>query len=92
MKHLKTGIIVAIKERVKDDGKMIKLWNEEINVLRMIENRIPHLTTSTFFGTIDEPFTEIKDKFIIVEWIEGIFIFLYYLFILFLNYFTKLIT
>jgi serine/threonine protein kinase len=65
MKHLKSGIMVAVKERLGLDPKLIEAWSEEINVLKMINQKIPTLTTSRFINTLD------NEKYILIEWIEG---------------------
>jgi hypothetical protein len=71
MKHLKSGIIVAIKERLREDKYMVEEWKKEIKILEMIEKKIPHLTTARFVGTLNETTTNSKEKYILIEWIEG---------------------
>ena len=71
MKHLETGIMVAVKERVRDEEFYVKSWKEEINILEMIEKRIPDLTTSKFIGTLDDSISNSKEKYILIEWIDG---------------------
>ena len=87
MKHLKTGIMVAVKERLRNEEKMIKEWKKEISVLEMIDKKIPDLTTSRYIGTLDEKMSNTKEKYILIEWIEGklFFFILFYhsLFLLF---------
>ena len=71
MKHLKTGIVVAVKERLSDNENLIKEWKKEIKTLEMIEKKIPDLTTSRFIGTLDDSISKSKEKYILIEWIEG---------------------
>ena len=76
MKHLGTGIMVALKERVKDEEAYVNAWNEVIKILQMIEKKVPNLTTSRFVGTLDDSITNSKQKYILIEWIEGLILFL----------------
>jgi serine/threonine protein kinase len=87
MKHLKSGILVAVKERVKDDQVYVNAWNEEIKILQMIKKRIPDLTTSRFIGTLDDSVSNSKNKYILVEWIEGFIFMTLFLFIFLKNFF-----
>ena len=63
--------MLAVKERVKDEEILVNAWKEEIKVLEKIENRIPNLTTSRFIGTLDDSISKSKEKYILIEWIEG---------------------
>ena len=72
MIHLNTGIMVAVKERVKDEEMYVNAWKEEIKILEMIEKKVSYLTTSRFIGTLDDSISKSKEKYIIIEWIEGI--------------------
>ena len=89
MKHLKTGIMVAVKERVKDDKVHVNAWKEEIKILEMIEKRVPDLTTSRFIGTLNDSISNSKEKYILIEWIQGQFYF-YFIYFLFLFKFVLL--
>ena len=71
MVHLKSGVMVAVKERVKDEKIYLKAWKEEIKCLKMIQERIPNLTTSRFIGTLNDSISKSKQKYILIEWIEG---------------------
>ena len=77
MAHLKTGIMVAVKERVKVEEKYSVAWKEEINILEMIEERVPNLTTSRFIGTLDDSISKSKEKYILIEWIEGYYFYFF---------------
>ena len=82
--------MLAVKERVKDEEILVNAWKEEIKVLEKIENRIPNLTTSRFIGTLDDSISKSKEKYILIEWIEGeiiIFIFILIIFFFFIFYF-----
>ena len=35
MKHLKTGIMIAVKERVKEEQMYVSAWKEDINILKI---------------------------------------------------------
>ena len=63
--------MVAVKERVRDEEIYLKAWKEEIKILEMIEKKIPNLTKSRFIGTMDDSFSNSKEKYILIEWIEG---------------------
>ena len=76
MKHLKSRIMVAVKERVLDEELHVKGWKEEIKILKLIEERVPDLTTSRFIGTLDNSISKSKEKYILIEWIEGFYLFL----------------
>ena len=73
MKHMNSGILVAVKERVKDEEFYVSAWKEEIRILRLIEEKVPHLTTSRYVGVLDDSISKSKEKYILIEWIEGIF-------------------
>ena len=85
MKHLKTGIIVAVKERVKDEEDCLKTWKKEIKILSMIEKKVPDLTTSRFIGTLDDSIKNSKEKYILIEWIEGKITLKFFFFFFFFN-------
>ena len=71
MKHLKTGITVAVKEILREEKDCVKLWNKLIYKIGMLEKKIPDLATSRFIGILDDTDSNIKEKYIISEWIEG---------------------
>ena len=77
MKHLKTGIMIAVKERVKDEEAYVNAWKEEINILEMIEKKVPQLTTSRFIGTLNDSISNKKQKYILIEWIEGYYFYFF---------------
>ena len=77
MIHLETGVMVAVKERVRNEEIYLKAWKEEIKILELIQERIPNLTTSRFIGTLDDSISKEKEKYILIEWIEGFLIFYY---------------
>ena len=68
--------MLAIKERMNTEKDLTDSWREEIKILLMIENEVPELTTCRIIGTLDDTITNTKEKFILIEWIEGNEIFL----------------
>ena len=82
MKHLKSGVMIAVKERVRNEEIYLKAWYEETKILELTQERIPHLTTSRFIGTLDDSILKEKEKYLLIEWIEGFFFLI--LFLLFL--------
>ena len=88
MEHLETKVIVAIKERVNDSEVYLRAWQQEIENLKLVLEKVKNLTTSRLIAVIDDTKKNIKDKYIIMEWIEGLLIILFlFLFYLFLFYF-----
>jgi serine/threonine protein kinase len=49
----------------------LKLWNEEIEKLRKIEKEIPNFKSSRLICTLDDRSKKLKDKYMIMELIEG---------------------
>ena len=62
MKHAKTGILLAVKERVNNEEFHVNAWKKEINLLKMIEKKVPNLTTSRFIGTLDDSTSKINES------------------------------
>jgi serine/threonine protein kinase len=71
MEHIETKVVVAIKERVNDSEVYLKAWQQEIENLKMVLEKVKNLTTSRLIAVIDDTKKNIKDKYIIMEWIGG---------------------
>ena len=69
--HKSSKIKVAIKERLTEKEKFKQLWEEEIKTLKYIEKQVPGFVTSRLICTLDDNTKNLKDKYIIMEWIEG---------------------
>ena len=68
--HLKTGIIVAIKERKKDVQPFVSVWLKEVKTLHKIR-KIDSLSHPRFLCTLDDTTRDLKNKFIVMEWVNG---------------------
>ena len=66
---MKTGTLVAIKERLNDDK--LDLWDKEIELFKKIESRAPDLITSRMVTVLDDTDRKLPKKYIVMEWIEG---------------------
>ena len=69
--HLKSRSIVAIKERKSENVQLVNAWNEEIEMLKMIDEKVPQLFTSRFICSVDDQSNELKNKYVVMEWIDG---------------------
>eukprot|EP01091_Cochliopodium_minus_P016083 TRINITY_DN5914_c0_g2_i1.p1 TRINITY_DN5914_c0_g2~~TRINITY_DN5914_c0_g2_i1.p1 ORF type:complete len:525 (+),score=189.69 TRINITY_DN5914_c0_g2_i1:87-1577(+) len=69
--HFQTNTTIALKERIKDDERSIKIWKKEIEILKRIENEIPTLVTSRIICVLDDSNRNIQEKYIALEWIDG---------------------
>ena len=69
--HLDTQTIVAIKERKTENESFIEAWEKEIKSLKMIDHYLPDLMTSKIICVLDDSSRSLKDKYIVMEWIEG---------------------
>ena len=64
-------MIFAIKERLAEDQTNIENWKEEIRFLEKIEKEIPNLITTRKVCLLDDIYNDKKDKYIVLEWVEG---------------------
>ena len=70
--HLKTGSIVAIKERISEKNELIKnAWKQEIMTLQTIFDVVPDLFTSRLICVLNDTPRALKYKYLLFEWIEG---------------------
>jgi len=70
--HPKTGAIFALKERISEKlPKHIEIWDDEIRIMEKIEAKIPELTFPRLVCALNDSSRKMKNKFLIMEWIEG---------------------
>ena len=83
--HDSTQSFVAIKERLQDKqnpGKMSErefeerkreelVWKREIEMLQFIEENIPEMTTCRLIHVLDDTLSGYKQKYMVMEFIEG---------------------
>ena len=68
---LKKDVVVAVKERLKDNKETIKIWNREVEILKMLEESSSCLTTARLICVLDDTPTKVSQKYIVMEWIDG---------------------
>jgi hypothetical protein len=62
-KHKKTGMLVAIKERLKESEKEIFLWKKEIEILKKIEKEIYQACISRLICVMDDTVQNLPQKY-----------------------------
>ena len=68
---MRTNSIVAIKERKSDNEAFINAWRDEIMIFKYISEKLEELTTSRLISVLDDTTQHSKDKYIVMEWIDG---------------------
>ena len=66
-----TKKFVAIKERLKDCNPWKDLWEQEIDSLKLICEKVAQLNTSKFIGVFDDNERKLSKKFLVMDLIEG---------------------
>ena len=80
---MQTNTVVAIKERISDRESFVFAWKQEINSLKMIENKIPSFFTPKLICVLDDSSRSLKEKYLVLEWIGNIFFFIFNYFLFF---------
>ena len=71
MKHKKLDIIFAVKERIKENPTDIKTFENEVKILKKLEEKIPEITISRLITVLDDKSMGLKNKYLVLEWIDG---------------------
>lgn len=68
--HINTGEVVAIKERLHSEKEeYLFLWKKEIQILKRLESS--NFTTPRLVYVLDDSLKEEKQKYMILEYVEG---------------------
>ena len=66
---MKTKTTVAVKER-KDENRLLE-WKKEMMIMKLIEYEVPSLIFPRIICSLDEKHSNIVQKYIVLEFVEG---------------------
>ena len=65
------NILVAIKERMKEEKDFLYVWKREVKMLKEIDHNLPNLITPRIIAVLKDTQRSLDSKYIVMEWIEG---------------------
>ena len=66
-----SAVVVEIKERICESNFLVQNWIKKYENLSLIEKKVPLLTFPRFITFLDNNKYNIKNKFVVLEHIEG---------------------